>query len=145
MKLHELLKVKTRPNKRLGRGLGSGKGKTGGRGTKGQKARGKIPVGFSGSNLPFYRKLPRRRGMGNPNLSTKLKILKLEALNKFKAKSKVDIIELIKIGVISEKEAKHGVKILAGGELRVALTVKLPVSASAKKMIEAKGGKVENV
>ncbi len=149
MKLHELLKVKTRPNKRLGRGIGSGKGKTAGRGTKGQKARGSIPVGFSGSNLPFYRKLPRRRGMGNPNLHPKLKTLKLDSLNKFIKNSTVDINELLKANIITEEEAKRGVKILAG-ELNTALVtnglvIKLPVSKGAKKMIIKIGGKVENV
>lgn len=75
MKLHELMKIKTKNRKRLGRGLGSGKGKTVGRGTKGQKARGKMPAGFVG-NLPLYKKLPLRRGKGNPNPSKKEKKIK---------------------------------------------------------------------
>ena len=57
--------------KRLGRGIGSGKGKTGGRGSKGQKARGKVPLAFAGSNLPLYKKLPLRKGLGNRKVSGK--------------------------------------------------------------------------
>lgn len=141
MKLHQLLKVKYRSKKRLGRGLGSGKGKTAGRGTKGQKARGKIPVGFVGS-LPLYKKLPLKRGYGNFKPSEKFKIIKLSALDIFPAKSVVDLEQLIKMNIISPKMAKKGVKIL-GGEIKKALTVKLAVSKGAKKMIEKHGGKVD--
>lgn len=69
MKLHQLTKIKTKDKKRLGRGIGSGKGKTAGRGTKGQKARGKIPQTFTGG-LSLYKKLPLRRGYGNPKMSS---------------------------------------------------------------------------
>lgn len=144
MKLHEQNQVKTKSRKRVGRGLGSGKGKTGGRGSKGQKARGKIPVGFTGS-LPLYKKLPLRRGKGNPKISSKVKIISLSALNVFKSKSVVGIEELIKEKIISPKDAKKGVKILGNGEINTALTVKLPVTNSAQKKIESKGGKVNNV
>lgn len=144
MKLHELLKVKTRSKKRLGRGLGSGKGKTGGRGTKGQKARGTIPVTFTGG-LSLYKKLPLRRGKGNPKASAKMKIINLDKLNVFKSKEVVDMEKLISAKIISEKEAKQGVKILGNGEINQILTVKLPVSDSARKKIEKSGGKVENV
>ena len=144
MKLHELNKVKTKSRKRVGRGLGSGKGKTGGRGSKGQKARGKIPVGFTGS-LPLYKKLPLRRGKGNPKISGKVQVISISALNVFKSKSVVGIEELIKEKIISSKDAKKGVKILGNGEINTALTVKLPVTNSAQKKIESKGGKVNNV
>ncbi|MDP2671911.1 MAG: 50S ribosomal protein L15 [Candidatus Daviesbacteria bacterium] len=144
MKLHELLKVKTRSKKRLGRGLGSGKGKTGGRGTKGQKARGTVPVTFTGS-LSLYKKLPLRRGKGNPKASAKMKIINLDKLNVFKSKEVVDMEKLISAKIISEKEAKQGVKILGNGEINQILTVKLRVSDSARKKIEKSGGKVENV
>lgn len=143
MKLHTLIKVKKRSSKRLGRGIGSGKGKTGGRGTKGQKARGKIPVGFAG-DLALFKKLPLRRGQGNSKKSVKPKIVTLSDLNSFKAKTVIDLEQLLKSKVISEKDIKRGVKIL-DGELQVALVVKLPVSASAAKKIEAKGGSVEHV
>lgn len=144
MKLQELLTVKLKSSKRIGRGPGSGKGKTGGRGTKGQKARGKIPVGFTGS-LPLYKKLPLRRGKGNPKISPKVKVISLSKLSAFKAKSSVGIEELIKEKIITLKDAKRGVKILGSGEINIALTIKLPTSKAARKKIESKGGKVENV
>ncbi len=143
MKLHELLKVKTKSKKRLGRGLGSGKGKTGGRGTKGQKARGKIPLSFTGS-LALYKKLPLKRGKGNQRSATKRLLLDIAKLDIFKDKTIVDLEKLIEMKIISEKQAKRGVKILNKGELNRVLTVKLPVSASAQKKIEKRGGKVEH-
>ncbi len=144
MKLHQLLKVKTNSKKRLGRGLGSGKGKTGGRGTKGQKARGTIPVTFTGS-LPLYKKLPLRRGKGNTKVSEKPKIINLSSLSIFKSKEVVDLGKLIEAKIISLKQARKGVKILGNGEINQILTVKLPVSNSAQRKIEKLGGKVENV
>lgn len=129
--------------KRLGRGMGSGKGKTAGRGTKGQKARGKIPASFTGS-MPFYKKLPLRRGFGNHKFGSKPKIISLSKLNVFSARTTVDMEQLAKMKVITEKEMATGVKIL-GGQLEKALIVKLPVSKSVRAKIEAKGGKVENV
>lgn len=78
MRLNELIKIVSIKNKRLGRGVGSSKGKTAGRGTKGQKARGKIPAGFSGGGLPAFKKLPLRRGLGNPSPSKKAKRIKFE-------------------------------------------------------------------
>lgn len=133
-----------RSKKRVGRGVGSGKGKTAGRGTKGQKARGKIPVGFTG-NLPLYKKLPLRRGLGNPKLTMKNKVLTLSDLNVFPSRAIVDVGELLKMKIINEKEAKRGVKVLGSGELKKALTVKVPVSKGAGEKISQKGGKVENV
>jgi|Napbiome12C3dose_1001474.scaffolds.fasta_scaffold00024_51 large subunit ribosomal protein L15 len=144
MKLNELLRVKSRSKKRLGRGLGSGKGKTGGRGTKGQKARGTIPVTFTGG-LSLYKKLPLRRGKGNRQVSVKPKIISLSQLNVFKDKEVVDINKLQEAKIISAKEIKKAVKILGTGEITKVLTIKLPVSASARRKIEELGGKVENV
>ena len=95
MELNKLLKVKSKGNKRVGRGVGSGLGKTAGRGSKGQKARGKIPLSFTGAGLPTFKKLPRRKGLGNPNLSVKPKIIKLSKLNIFKKNSIVDLEQLL--------------------------------------------------
>lgn len=142
MKLHELLKIKTRSKKRAGRGLGSGRGKTAGKGTKGQKARGKIPVGFVGS-LPLYKKLPLKRGLGNIKVSPKVKPISLSALNVFPSKSTVDLDQLLKMKIITPKQAKSGVKIL-GGNIEKVLTVRLLVSKSARKNISEKGGKVDH-
>ena len=140
-----LPKITIRTNKRLGRGTGSGKGKTAGRGTKGQKARGKIPVGFSGSGLPLYKKLPLRRGFGNTVLRGKMAVLSLSSLNIFKNKDVIDIEKLIEAKLISKKDSKKGVKILGSGEILSALTINLQVSKTAREKIEKKGGKVLNV
>lgn len=144
MKLHKLIKINLKSRKRIGRGVGSGRGKTAGRGTKGQKARGKIPATFTGS-MPFYKKLPLRRGFGNPKFGLKPKVVLLSQLNVFPARTIVDIEQLIKAKIITEKEMATGVKILGNGQLEKALTVKVPVSKSVRATIEDKGGKVENV
>lgn len=130
--------------KRIGRGIGSGKGKTAGRGTKGQKAKGKIPATFTGG-LSLYRKLPLRRGKGNSKFLVKPKLVNLSKLSIFKAKTVVDITSLIDAKIISAKEAKKGVKVLGNGEIKNALTVKLPTSVSVREKIEKQGGKVINV
>lgn len=143
--MNRLPKVVARKNKRLGRGLGSGKGKTSGRGTKGQKARGKIPAGFTGGGLPTFKKLPLRRGLGNRKVSQDMKPISASSLNIFKSKSIVDLEQLLKVNLINKKDLKKGVKILGDGKLKVSLVVKLPVSKKAKLEIEKKGGKVENV
>lgn len=145
MKLNQLQKLVTKSNKRLGRGLGSGKGRTAGRGSKGQKARGKMPVGFSGAGLPTYKKLPLRRGLGNRGVTLKPKIINLSQLSVFKKNVTVDLAELLKMKLVSEKDIKRGVKILYGGDLTQSLVIKLPVSKKAKMEIEKKGGKVEYV
>lgn len=124
--------------------MGSGKGKTSGRGTKGQKARGKIPASFTGS-MSFYKKLPLRRGFGNHKFGSKPKIVSLSKLNVFSARTTVDMEQLVKMKVITGKEMARGVKIVGGGQLEKALFVKFPVSKSVRAAIEAKGGKVENV
>lgn len=144
MKLHELMKVKTKSKKRLGRGLGSEKGKTSGRGTKGQKARGSMPAGFTGAGLPLYRKLPLKRGLGNRAISVKVKPLALSKLNIFKKGTVVNLEELLKNHLISKEDLKSGVKILGEG-LEVSLTIKLPTSKKAKAEVGKRGGKVENV
>ena len=143
MKLHELTKITTRPNKRVGRGLGSGKGKTAGRGTKGQKARGKIPQSFIGGTLPLYKRLPLRRGQGNLRPLSKPIPLGLDKLGIFKDKSIISLEALIKEKIVSEKEAKRGIKILGQGEIKSALVIRIPISLSAQKKIEEAGGKVE--
>ncbi|MCR4305496.1 MAG: 50S ribosomal protein L15 [Candidatus Daviesbacteria bacterium] len=144
MRLHQLQKTQIRSKKRLGRGLGSGKGKTAGRGSKGQKARGTVPVTFIGG-LPLYKKLPLKRGKGNRQVSVKQKIISLSQLNVFKAKEVIDVTKLLEAKIISEKDIKRGIKILGNGEISQILTIKLPVSSSARNKIEKLGGKVDNV
>lgn len=143
MRLHELIKVKIKSSKRLGRGIGSGKGKTAGRGTKGQKARGKIPQSFIGGTLPLYRKLPLKRGKGNLAKSTKTIPINLDTLRIFKPKSTINIDTLVQEKIINEKEAKLGVKILGRGEVESALLIQVPISLSARKKIEKAGGKIQ--
>lgn len=143
MKLENLTKIKQTSNKRLGRGIGSGRGKTSGRGTKGQKARGKVPASFTGSGFPLYKILPFKRGLGNKKVSAKPILLRTEKLNIFKANTLINLEKLITEKVILEKDAKKlGVKILAGGKISHALSIELPVSKKAKEIIEQVGGKV---
>lgn len=145
MKLHQLEKVTLTSKKRMGRGLGSGKGKTGGRGTKGQKARGKVSLGFIGGTLPMYKKLPYRRGLGNPKRSAKPAVVQLSKLSVFAAGSEVGLESLIERKIVTEKEVrKSGVKIVGSGEVPKGLIVKLPTSASVAEKIEKTGGKVSS-
>lgn len=125
---------------RVGRGTSSGNGKTAGRGQKGQKARGKVRLGFEGGQMPLFRRMPKR---GFNNISRKeYAIVNLDQLNKFDDGAEVSINDLTEAGII--KNTKDGVKILGNGELNKKLTVKAnKFSASAKEAIEAKGGQAE--
>lgn len=126
--------------KRLGRGIGSGLGKTAGKGTKGQNSRsgGGVRPGFEGGQLPLFQRLPKR---GFHNISrVEYEIVSLEALNQFEDGSVVDIETLITAGLVSGTN----VKVLGNGELTKKLTVKASkFSESAKKAIEALGGSAE--
>ena len=129
--------------KRLGRGIGSGLGKTSGKGHKGQWARsgGGVRPGFEGGQMPLTRRLPKR---GFTNIFKKqYNIVNLSALEYFEAGSVVNEQVLIDAGVLS-KAQPYGLKVLGGGELTKALTVQAKFfSASAKAAIEKVGGKVE--
>lgn len=145
MKLHQLPKTTTRSKKRVGRGIGSGRGKTATRGTKGQKARGKVALGFIGGTLPLYKKLPFRRGLGNPKISGKMLPVKVSHLNNFKTGEEVDLSALIGAGLVKEKQAiRWGVKIVGDGEIKVPLKVKLPTTRSAARKIKQAKGEVIN-
>ncbi|MBF0497646.1 MAG: 50S ribosomal protein L15 [Deltaproteobacteria bacterium] len=129
-------------NKRVGRGVGSGHGKTACRGHKGQNARsgGKTPPWFEGGQMPIQRRLPKR-GFTN-HFKKEYAILNIKDLIVFEAGSTLDAAILIESGLI--KKAKDGVKILGQGEIDRPLTVKVTsISQSAKAKIEAAGGKVE--
>ena len=146
MNLHELSPA-AGANKqpyRKGRGAGSGNGKTGGRGHKGQKARsgGGVRVGFEGGQMPLARRLPRR---GFHNIFAKpLESINVSALEKFEDGAVVDAKVLLDAGVLSK--CTYGVKILGNGEITKKLTVKASAfSESAKAKIEAAGGKAEVV
>ena len=125
--------------RRVGRGIGSGMGKTATRGTKGQKARRQIHPNFEGGQSPIQRRLPVKKGFRNIN-HKEFAIVNLDDLNKFyKAGEEVTPETLIEFGVISG--IKDGVKILGFGELTVKLTVKAhKFSKSASEAITSKGG-----
>lgn len=143
MRLHEMKKITAKSKKRIGRGIGSGKGKTGGRGTKGQKARGKVALGFIGGTLPLYKKLPFKRGFGNPKRSPKPITIALSALSIFPAGATVNLPSLIDRKLIKEKDArKFGIKIMGNGEINKKLIVNLPTSSAAAEKIKEAGGKV---
>lgn len=144
MKLHNLDKLIANSKKRIGRGIGSGKGKTSARGTKGQKARGKIPASFIGGSLPLYKKLPFLRGWGNRKARLTPMAVSMDDLNRFKANTTITSASFVEIGMISEAGAKkRGIKILNRGTLTVkGLTIELPMSAKVKSKIESVGGKV---
>ncbi len=144
MKLHELHPAEgsTKAQKRLGRGSGSGLGKTSGKGHKGAKARsggGKRP-GFEGGQMPLYRRVPKR-GFNNV-FRTEYAEVNLERLEAFEDGAVVDAAALLEKRII--RKELDGVKILGGGELTKKLTVKAAkFTASAKEKIEAVGGKAE--
>ncbi|MBJ6361050.1 50S ribosomal protein L15 [Paenibacillus sp. GCM10012307] len=144
MKLHELKPApgsKQEP-KRKGRGIGSGNGKTAGKGHKGQNARsgGGVRPGFEGGQNPLYRRLPKR-GFNNP-FRKEYAIVNLEELNSFAAGSEVTPEVLKEKGIV--KNSLSGIKILGDGEIKVQLTVKAnKFSQSAVEKIQAAGGKTE--
>ena len=127
---------------RKGRGHGSGNGKTGGRGHKGQKARsgGGTRIGFEGGQMPLARRIPKR---GFNNIFAKpLEAINVSELDRFEDGAVVDAKALLDAGVLSK--CRYGVKILGNGEISKKLTVKASAfSETAKEKIEAAGGKAE--
>lgn len=144
MKLNELRPAEgsTKNKKRVGRGPGSGLGKTSGRGHKGQKSRsGSTSLkGFEGGQMPLQRRLPK---FGFTNIFKKrYSIVKIGDLSVFEPNSVVDFAALAEAGLVDR--VLDGVKVLADGELKIPVTLKVDkVSAAAKLKIEAAGGKVE--
>ena len=145
MKLHELYSVEgsVKERKRLGRGQGSGTGKTSGKGEKGQNARsgGGVRPGFEGGQLPLFRRLAKR-GFNNYNFRTVYSVVNVSDLNKFEDGTVVDVARLKEVGLINKE--LDGVKVLGNGELTKKLTVKANAfTKSAKEKIENIGGKTE--
>ena len=144
MKLHELQPAagSRKERNRVGRGQGSGNGKTAGRGSKGQKARsgGGVRLGFEGGQTPLFRRLPKR---GFQNINRKeYAVVNLETLNRFEDGQEVTAAVLVEAGIVKNK--KDGIKVLANGKLERKLTVKAnKFSQAAKEAIEAAGGTVE--
>ena len=144
MKLHELSPAEGSATKafRVGRGPGSGNGKTAGKGHKGQNARsgGGVRPGFEGGQIPLYRKLPKR-GFHNKFGKT-YSIVNVDVFNKFEDGAVVDLAALMEKK--SVRKANDGLKVLGNGEITKKITVKAAVfSATAKEKIEAAGGKIE--
>lgn len=144
MDLANLTGITTKSKKRLGRGHGSGRGKTSGRGTKGQLARHSSRLDFDGDANPLIRRLPFLRGKErNKSLQRKQLVVNLNALNVYSDKEHVDIESLVKHRIIRLKDAElNGVKILGDGEIKKALIIKLPISKSAAQKIEKAGGSI---
>jgi large subunit ribosomal protein L15 len=146
MKLHDLQPAEgsTKTRKRIGRGIGSGTGKTAGKGHKGQNARsgGGVRPGFEGGQNPLYRRLPKR---GFTNIHRKeFSIVNLEQLNRFEDGTDVTVELLMENGLV--KSLRDGVKILGNGELVKKLSVTAHVfSKSAAEKIKAAGGNVTEV
>jgi large subunit ribosomal protein L15 len=144
MELHELKPAEgsRHERKRKGRGIGSGNGKTAGKGHKGQNARsgGGVRMGFEGGQTPLFRRLPKR---GFTNINRKeYAIVNLEALNRFEEGTEVTPELLIETGIVSNE--RSGIKILAKGNIEKKLSVKAhKFSSTAKEAIEAAGGSAE--
>lgn len=144
MRIHDLspLEGSKKNRKRVGRGVGSGHGRTSCRGHKGQKARsgGTIVPGFEGGQMPLQRRLPKR---GFTNIFRKeVAVVNLKDLNRFEASAVVDLEALKSAGLV--RKAEGGVKVLGKGDIAHAITLKVDkISRTAKEKIEAAGGKVE--
>jgi large subunit ribosomal protein L15 len=146
MKLNELSPAdgSKKSRQRVGRGVGSGWGKTAGRGSKGQGARsgGGVRPGYEGGQMPIHRRLPKR---GFTNIFKKnFAIVNIRDLTRFESGSTVDEVELVKCGLI--KGTYDGIKLLGQGEIDYPLQIKVnAVSESARKKISSAGGTVEVV
>ncbi len=145
MKLHDLKPAEGSKNsrKRVGRGIGSGKGKTSGKGHKGQNARsgGGVRPLFEGGQTPLFRRLPKR-GFSNAKFRKEYAVVNVKDLDRFEDNAEVTVEVLKEAGLV--KKVQDGVKILGDGELTKSLTVKADkFTKSAVEKIEAAGGKVE--
>lgn len=144
MRIHDLspLNRSRKRKKQVGRGLGSGHGKTSCRGHKGQKSRsgGSLPPGFEGGQMPLQRRLPKR---GFTNIFKKeYALINIRDLKRFSPNSELEIEALKSSGLV--KKVKDGVKLLGDGEISYPVMIKVnKVSKTAREKIEAAGGKVE--
>ncbi len=142
MELHNSVKIVDKKHKRVGRGHGSGRGKTAGRGTKGQKARRDISLSFEGGALPLIKRMPFLRGKGrNAAIKAPAVEITLSVLNQLPAKSVVTKDLLIEHKIIQSGTKR--VKVISTGTIENQLTVQIPVSKGAQAAIEKVGGKVE--
>ncbi len=143
--LHQLPKTTKRAHKRQGQGYGSGKGgHTSGRGQKGQRTRGGIPLWFEGGQLPQIRRFPFIRGKNRfESLHAETVAINLSALNRLAPDSVVNPKLLYEAGLIGRSDLKKGtIRILGRGEITIPLTIEVYASKQAAQKIEAAGGKV---
>lgn len=141
---HTLSAHVRRGKKRIGRGIGSGKGgHTVGRGQKGQKSRERVGVSFFGTKVKksLLKRIPMLRGKGKLKPREKPVIIALGKLKVFRAKARVDRAALVAAGLL--KSSEKNVKIVGGGTVNKSLTIALPVSRGARRLIEAQGGTIE--
>lgn len=146
MRLHELKPAEgsTFKTKRLGRGIGSGKGKTSGKGHKGQNARsgGGVRPGFEGGQMPLYRRVPKR-GFHN-HFRKDYVVVNVSALESFENGTEITLQLLLENGIVSNVKGNSGLKVLGDGNLTKKLTIKAAkFSKTAKEKIEAVGGTCE--
>lgn len=139
MTLNNLKSLKRKSKKIVGRGISSGKGKTAGRGAKGQKKRTKIPLGFEGGQLPLYKRLPQKRGIGNSPMVKGITITTRQ-LNLMPDKSTVDEGSLQEFGIVKKSVRKIKIKIVASGKLDKSLKVNFPATKKAVNIIKKAGG-----
>lgn len=146
MRIHELTPApnSTKSSKRLGRGIGSGKGKTSGKGHKGQWARsgGGVRPGFEGGQMPLYRRIPKR-GFNN-RFRKEYVVANISCLEAFEANTEITLELLLEKGIVSDVKGNAGLKVLGDGTLTKPMTVKAAkFSETAKSKIEAVGGVCE--
>ncbi|MFA6866038.1 MAG: 50S ribosomal protein L15 [Clostridia bacterium] len=146
MKLHTIAPAEgaTKKEKRLGRGIGSGTGKTSGKGHKGQNARsgGGVRIGFEGGQMPLTRRLPKR-GFKNAQFKKVYSTVNVSSLEVFENDTVVTAELLLMSGILSKIE-EYGLKVLGDGEITKKLTIKTnKITKSAQEKIEKAGGKVE--
>lgn len=144
MRLNDLApeKGQRKTRKRVGRGVGSGSGKTAGRGSNGQNCRsgGGVRPGYEGGQMPIHRRLPKR-GFKNHFKKT-FAIVNVQDLNRFEAQSVIDEVAWITSGLV--KGDRDGIKMLGKGDVEIPVTVRInKISESARQKIEAAGGKIE--
>jgi large subunit ribosomal protein L15 len=149
MRLNELTYApgSRKKGKRVGRGIGSGKGKTAGRGHKGQKSRAGASIGaFEGGQMPIYRRLPKRGfRLHAPKRFAEVSLGRIQELidaGRLDAGATIDEAALVAAGAV--RRARQGIRVLANGEIRTAITLKVAhATARARQAIEAAGGSVE--
>jgi large subunit ribosomal protein L15 len=138
--LSNLKKITKKGSKRVGRGAGSGKGKTAGRGTKGQNARGKISLTHShheGGQRPLFKRLPYRRGKGNRKVSVKPLVINIEKLDSLPKSTVISVDNLEKFGFIKKSDTKKPIKILGNVNLANIFKIDLPTSKKITPGISA--------